>query len=83
MQNIANTVILPNSKVLFAFNFNDVFDIYLEVVDSLGYTYYYELKVLHLVIGKGDDKHFHTIREINEISTNILEEKRILEKTQD
>lgn len=78
-----NTVILPNSKVLFAFNFNDVFDIYLEVVDSLGYTYYYELKVLHLVIGKGDDKHFHTIREINEISTNILEEKRILEKTQD
>lgn len=78
-----NTVILPNSKVLFAFNFNDVFDIYLEVVDSLGYTYYYELKVLHLVIGKGDDKHFHTIREINEISTNILENKRILEKTQD
>lgn len=78
-----NTVILPNSKVLFAFNFDDVFDIYLEVVDSLGYTYYYELKVLHLVIGKGDDKHFHTIREINEISTNILEEKRILEKTQD
>lgn len=78
-----NTVILPNSKVLFAFNFNDVFDIYLEVVDSLGYTYYYELKVLHLVIGKGDDKHFHTIREINQISTSILENKRILEKTQD
>ena len=78
-----NTVILPNSKVLFAFNFNDVFDMYLEVVDSLGYTYYYELKVLYLVIGKGDGKHFHTIREIRETPTNILEEKRILVKTQD
>lgn len=77
-----NTVILPNSKVLFAFNFNDVFDMYLEVVDSLGYTYYYELKVLHLVIGKGD-KFFHTIREIKEISTNVLKEKGILQITQD
>lgn len=78
-----NTVILPNSKVLFAFNFNDVFDMYLEVVDSLGYTYYYELKVLHLVIGKGDGKHFHTIREIRETPSKILEEKRILQITQD
>lgn len=55
---------------------------YLEVVDSLGYTYYYELKVLHLVIGKGD-KFFHTIREIKEISTNVLKEKGILQTTQD
>lgn len=75
-----NTVILPNSKVLFAFNFNDVFNIYLEIVDSLGYNYYYKLKVLHLLTGQGDGKHFHTIREIKEISTNILEEKNILEK---
>lgn len=63
-------------------NFNDVFDMYLEVVDSLGYTYYYELKILHLVIGKGD-KFFHTIREIKEISTNVSKEKGILQTTQD
>lgn len=73
-----NTVILPNSKVVLAFNFDDVFDMYLETIDALGNPYYYEIKVLHLVIGKGDGKYFHTIREIYETDKQSLIDKGFL-----
>jgi len=75
---IGNTVILPNSKAIVAFNFNDVFDIYLETIDALGNQYYYEIKALHLRIEKGDGKHFHTIREIYEVDKKSLIDKGIL-----
>ena len=78
-----NTVILPKSNVVFAFNFNEVFDIYFEVVDSLENSHYYEIKVVYIAKEKGDGKLFHTIKEIKEISQNILEVKGILETSKD
>ena len=68
-----NKIVLPNKVVIFDFNFStDVNNLFMEVKDILGNSYYYEIKVLNinLVSLKSGDKntHKHTIRELKEIS---------------
>lgn len=65
-----NTVVLPDKKVLVSFKFENPNDICLEIEDSLGNKYYYDVLVLNtnLLNNKKDSKSIlmHTIRELNE-----------------
>ena len=68
-----NKIVLPNKVVIFDFNFStDVNNLFMEVKDTLGNSYYYEIKVLNInfVSLKSGDKnpYKHTIRELKEIS---------------
>lgn len=68
-----NRIVLPNKVVIFDFNFStDVNNLFMEVKDTLGNSYYYEIKVLNInfVSLKSGDKnpYKHTIRELKEIS---------------
>ena len=70
----ANKVILPNARIYLDFTFDDISGIFLEVMDTLGNKYYYEIKVLFLRKVSNRNHLFHTIRELREIpETEILE----------
>lgn len=76
-----DTTILPNKKVIISFRFNkDVNNLFLQVQDALGNSYYYELKVLLMfsITGKkpSENNDFaHTIREINEITLEEITQR--------
>lgn len=72
-----NKIVLPNKVVIFDFNFStDVNNLFMEVKDTLGNSYYYEIKVLNInfVSLKSGDKnpYKHTIRELKEISSEEI-----------
>lgn len=64
-----NIVVLPSDKILMSFRFNDPFNIFMEVEDSLQKYYYYRISVLSLNKTAEDNVHFlHTIRGLKEVS---------------
>ena len=70
----ANKVILPNARIYLDFTFDDISGIFLEVMDTLGNKYYYEIKVLFLRKASNRNHLFHTIRELRELpETEILD----------
>ena len=78
---LGNNVILPNKCVYFDFNFTeDVNNLFMEIKDGLGNTYYYEIKVLYLgLIARKQpnlsNKKLHTIRELKEITLKEINER--------
>lgn len=64
-----NIVVLPSDKILMSFRFNEPFNIFMEVEDSLQKYYYYRISVLSLNKTAEDNVHFlHTIRGLKEVS---------------
>ncbi len=68
-----NTIVLPKRVVVFEFLFNNPEKIYLEAEDSLGNFYYYKIAVLSLASLKKGKLEDHTIRTMNELSKEELE----------
>ena len=67
-----NTKILPSTKCMLNFEFNNPLAIFLEVNDILLSKHYYEIKVLLWNIPYSNKKIFHTVREIKEISLDEM-----------
>lgn len=63
-----NVNVLPSSKFILAFNFNDSpKSIYLEIEDEMNFKHFYRLSVLCLGTKGNSDRYFHTIRGIEPI----------------
>ena len=68
-----NKVVLPGAKCLLHFKFsNNPRSIILEVEDILTNKYYFQLKVLSIGTKSSSGRDYHTIREINQISTEEM-----------
>lgn len=75
-----NSVILPDKKVYFDFLFTeDVNNLFLEVKDCLGNSYFYEIKVLQWALLTGVPASSscidHTIKELKEITLEDINER--------
>lgn len=75
-----NSVILPDKKVYFDFLFTeDVNNLFLEVKDCLGNSYFYEIKVLQWTLLTGVPASSscidHTIKELKEITLEDINER--------
>ena len=69
-----NTTILPSSKCIVNFRFNDkVTSIFLEVEDILSNKYYYQLFILYVGSQSSDGMLLHTVREIKSISGDDMD----------
>ena len=68
-----NRVVLPEAKCILNFRFTDNPEcLFLEVEDLLRIKHYYQLKVLFFNAAISTRKIFHTVREINEIDEDTM-----------
>lgn len=68
----ANTMVLPNKKLVLSFKFNEPLDIILEVEDALGNLYYYKMELVNIGFLNGKAITRHTIRSLKEVDINEI-----------
>lgn len=71
---VGNYTILPNGKCLLDFLFDSPFGIFLETEDYLGNKHFYQIKVLYIASNGANDKLYHTVRDLREISFEDIEQ---------